>query len=43
MLSTQAFAGLCRARDMLCEVHDRPLSIDEVARDIEFPGAFRRQ
>jgi AraC-like DNA-binding protein len=27
-----SFARLCRARDMLREVHDRPLTIDEVAR-----------
>lgn len=44
MLSTQAFAGLCRARDMLCEVHDRPLSIDEVAREAAMsPFHFIRQ
>ena len=27
-----SFARLCRARDMLREVHDRPPTIDEVAR-----------
>lgn len=33
MLSRHTLAGLCRARDMLREVHDRPLTIDEVARE----------
>lgn len=32
MLSNDAFLRLCRARDLLREVHDRPLTIDEVAR-----------
>ena len=32
-LTGAAFARLCRARDMLCEVHDRPLTIDDVARE----------
>jgi len=33
MLTSTGFAHLCRARDMLREVHDRPLSIAEVARE----------
>ena len=32
MLSTDTFAHLCRAREMLREVQDDPLTIDEVAR-----------
>jgi AraC-like DNA-binding protein len=33
VLTNTAFLGLCRARDLLREVHDRPLTIDEVARE----------
>ena len=33
MLTNSGFVHLCRARDMLREVHDRPLSIAEVARE----------
>ena len=33
MLTNDAFVRLCRARDMLREVHDRPLTLDEVARE----------
>src|SRR6266403_148501 len=33
MLTSSGFAHLCRARDMLREVHDLPLSIAEVARE----------
>jgi AraC-like DNA-binding protein len=33
MLTSSGFVHLCRARDMLREVHDRPLSIAEVARE----------
>ena len=33
MLATDTFARLCRARDLLREVHDRPLTIDDVARE----------
>jgi len=33
MLTDDAFVRLCRARDMLREVHDRPLTIEEVARE----------
>jgi AraC-like DNA-binding protein len=33
MLTSSGFVHLCRARDMLREVHDRPLSIGEVARE----------
>ena len=33
MLSTDTFARLCRAREMLREVQDHPLTIDQVARD----------
>ena len=39
-----AFARLCLARDLLCTVPDRPLSIDEVARAAEMsPYHFIRQ
>jgi AraC-like DNA-binding protein len=31
-LKPATFAGLCRARDLLHEVHDEPLTIEEVAR-----------
>ncbi|MGH9310423.1 MAG: helix-turn-helix domain-containing protein [Vicinamibacterales bacterium] len=44
MLSRPAFAGLCRARDLLRETHDRPLTIDEVAREAAVsPFHFIRQ
>ena len=33
MLTTTELTRLCRARDMLRETHDRPLSIREVARE----------
>jgi AraC-like DNA-binding protein len=33
MLTTAAFRRLCSARDLLRDTHDRPLSIDEVARE----------
>jgi AraC-like DNA-binding protein len=33
MLTSDRFVRLCRARDMLREVGDRPLTIDEVARE----------
>lgn len=33
MLSTDTFSRLCRARDLLGEVPDRPLTLDEVARE----------
>jgi AraC-like DNA-binding protein len=33
MLTSGGFVHLCRARDVLREVHDRPLSIAEVARE----------
>jgi AraC-like DNA-binding protein len=33
MLTGSAFTGLCRARDLLREVHDAPMSIQEVARE----------
>jgi AraC-like DNA-binding protein len=33
MLTNTAFVQLCRARDLLREVHDVPLAIDEVARE----------
>ncbi len=32
MLSTDTFVRLCRARDLLSEVHDQRLTIDDVAR-----------
>lgn len=31
MLTNDVFLGLCRARDLLREAHDHPLTIDEVA------------
>jgi hypothetical protein len=31
-LNASTFAGLCRARDLLYEVHDEPLTVEEVAR-----------
>jgi len=44
MLANDAFARLCRARAMLREVHDRPLGIDEVAREAAMsPFHFIRQ
>ena len=44
MLSTDTFARLCRARDMLREVHDRPLTIGDVARAAKMsPFQFIRQ
>lgn len=33
MLTTESFVRLCRARDLLAEVHDHPLGIDAVARE----------
>ena len=33
MLTKGAFTRLCRARDMLRETHERPLSIEDVARE----------
>jgi AraC-like DNA-binding protein len=44
MLTPDALGRLCRARDMLREVHDRPLTIDDVAREAEIsPFHFIRQ
>jgi AraC-like DNA-binding protein len=44
MLTNDAFMRLCRARDMLRDVDDRPLSIDEVAREAAMsPFHFIRQ
>lgn len=44
MLAAHTFTRLCRARDMLREVTDRPLTIDEVARDAAMsPFHFIRQ
>jgi AraC-like DNA-binding protein len=44
MLRPDSFARLCRARDMLREVHDRPWTIDEVARAAAMsPFHFIRQ
>lgn len=43
MLASDTFVRLCRARDMLSEVHDRPLTIGEVAREAEMsPFQFIR-
>lgn len=33
MLTHAAFLGLCRARDLLRDEHDRPVTIDEAARE----------
>lgn len=42
--SADTFARLCRARDRLREVHDRTLTIDEVARDASMsPFQFIRR
>lgn len=44
MLADHTFMRLCRARDRLREVHDRPLTIDEVAREAAMsPFHFIRQ
>jgi AraC-like DNA-binding protein len=44
MLTRSAFAGLCRARDLLRETHDVPLSIEDVAREAAVsPFHFIRQ
>jgi AraC-like DNA-binding protein len=44
MLTNDVFVRLCRARDILREVHDRPLTIDDVAREAAMsPFHFIRQ
>lgn len=44
MLSNTAFLNLCRARDLLRETHERPLTIDQVAREAAMsPFHFIRQ
>jgi AraC-like DNA-binding protein len=44
MFKNDALDRLCRARDVLCEVHDRTLTIDEVAREAAMsPFHFIRQ
>ena len=44
MLTTESFVRLCRARDLLAEVHDHPLGIDAVAREAAMsPFHFIRQ
>jgi AraC-like DNA-binding protein len=44
MLTTESFVRLCRARDLLAEVHERPLSIDAIAREAAMsPFHFIRQ
>jgi len=44
MLTNDAFERLCRARDLLREVDDGPLTIDDVARDAAMsPFHFIRQ
>ena len=44
MLTKGVFIRLCRARDLLRETHDRPLSIREVAREADIsPFHFIRQ
>jgi AraC-like DNA-binding protein len=43
-LSRNAFTRLCRARDLLRETHDRPLTIEDVAREAAMsPFHFIRQ
>jgi transcriptional regulator GlxA family with amidase domain len=37
MLTKGAFTRLCRARDMVRETHERPLSIEDVARERPYP------
>ena len=34
LVERRRFASLCRAREMLCEVDDRPLGIEELAREV---------
>lgn len=44
MAGRETFVRLCRARDMLCEVHDQRLTIDDVAREAAMsPYHFIRQ
>jgi AraC-like DNA-binding protein len=44
MVTHESFTRLCGARDLLREVHDRPLTIDEVARAAAMsPFHFIRQ
>ena len=44
MLTGDAFARLCRAREMLRDVQDRPVTLDEVAREAAMsPFHFIRQ
>jgi AraC-like DNA-binding protein len=44
MLTTESFVRLCRARDLLADVHDDPLGIDAVAREAAMsPFHFIRQ
>jgi AraC-like DNA-binding protein len=44
MLHTDTFVRLCRARDLLCEVHERRLTVDDVAREAAMsPYHFIRQ
>ena len=44
MLATDTFLRLCRARDLLREVHDSPLTVEAVAREFGMsPFQFIRQ
>jgi AraC-like DNA-binding protein len=44
MLATDTFLRLCRARDLLREVHDSPLTVENVARESGMsPFHFIRQ
>jgi AraC-like DNA-binding protein len=44
MLTGEAFARLCRAREILREVHDGPVTLDVVAREAAMsPFHFIRQ
>jgi AraC-like DNA-binding protein len=44
LLRHEGFRRLCRARDLLCEVRDSPLTIEDVAREVQIsPFHFIRQ
>lgn len=44
LVKREVFRSLCQARDMLCEVHEPPLSIEDVARAVRIsPAHFIRR
>lgn len=44
LLRHEGFRRVCRARDLLAEIHERPLSIEDVAREVQIsPFHFIRQ